>query len=372
MAGGGEDRGENPIERLRAAETDAEVCRVGVDVVEGLLGSPAWIVAAPTPGRVETAATTGTDADAGAKELPVADCVLRHIVDEREPRIVDDLADTRGTTAATTGRADRRRSCLLVPIDGWGLVVAAEETPGAFDDDDLAVAAFVADVLAAFLQGASRPARTPAPDRLDEIAGILSHDLSNPIAIARSWVDHAIETGETDRLEDAAKAIDRIEELTSSVERYARTGRPIEEPDVVDLGAVARGAWSVVETERADLQVEGTASLLADESRLRELLENVFRNAVVHGPPGVTVRVGPLDDEGGPVVGFYVEDDGDGIPPERRDSVLEYGFSTESDRSGYGLGIVAGIVEAHGWRIDVVTGEAGGARFEVSGVEIVD
>ena len=369
MVGGGDDRGENPIARLRSATSDDEVARIGVEIVGRLLGTSASVVAARSPDRVETVATAEDDPADGAGVPPVADHVLWRVVDEREPRIVDDLVDTRGSPVAASDRTDRRRSCLLAPIDRWGLIVATVETPGAFDADDLAVAEFVADVMAAFLEYGDRPAPTPARDRLDEVASILSHDLTNPIAIARSWVEHAKETGETDRLDDAAAAIDRIEELTSSVEHYARTGQPIAEPDAVDLETVARDAWSVVETERADFEVEGTASLLADESRLWELLENVFRNAVVHGPPGVTVRVGPLDGEGGTGGGFYVEDDGEGIPPDRRESVLEYGNSTESERSGYGLGIVAGIVEAHGWEIAVGESAEGGARFEFAGVE---
>jgi signal transduction histidine kinase len=78
----------------------------------------------------------------------------------------------------------------------------------------------------------------------------------------------------------------------------------------------------------------------------------------------VTIRVGALDD------GFYVEDDGSGIPEDKREAVFESGFTTNRDGTGFGLAIVTEIVEAHGWRISVTDRETGGARFEVTNVEV--
>jgi signal transduction histidine kinase len=76
-----------------------------------------------------------------------------------------------------------------------------------------------------------------------------------------------------------------------------------------------------------------------------------------HGGEGVTVRVGTLED------GFYVEDDGDGIPEEIRDDVFEFGTSTNTDgRNGLP------IVEAHDWEITATESDDGGARFEITGV----
>jgi signal transduction histidine kinase len=86
---------------------------------------------------------------------------------------------------------------------------------------------------------------------------------------------------------------------------------------------------------------------------------------VEHGSAGdatVTVTVGDLPD------GFYVADDGPGIPATERGSVFEAGYSTDSGGTGFGLSIVATIAEAHGWTVEVTESEAGGARFEVTGV----
>jgi signal transduction histidine kinase len=86
---------------------------------------------------------------------------------------------------------------------------------------------------------------------------------------------------------------------------------------------------------------------------------------VEHGRADVTVTVGRLDD------GFYIEDDGPGIPSDERDTVFEAGYSRSTDGTGFGLSIVERIVDAHGWHVRVTDGADGGARFEITGVEFV-
>jgi signal transduction histidine kinase len=89
------------------------------------------------------------------------------------------------------------------------------------------------------------------------------------------------------------------------------------------------------------------------------LFENLFRNAVNHGGGEVTVTVAEIAD------GFYVADDGAGIPDEERDDIFEAGYSTADDGTGFGLAIVKEIVEAHSWEIRVTDSETGGTRFEI-------
>ena len=78
----------------------------------------------------------------------------------------------------------------------------------------------------------------------------------------------------------------------------------------------------------------------------------------------LTVAVGDLEDGG-----FYVADDGVGVPPDERPNVFEPGYTGLSDSTGFGLSIVAEIAEAHGWELALVESTDGGARFEVAGVE---
>ena len=134
----------------------------------------------------------------------------------------------------------------------------------------------------------------------------------------------------------------------------------------IDPASTVRECWANVETGEAELVVEADRPILADERRLRQLFENLVRNAVEHGGDGVTVTVGDLND------GFFVEDDGVGIPAGRRDSVFEAGYSTSDEGTGFGLRIAKQVAAAHGWEIRATEGPDGGARFEVTGVASVE
>jgi signal transduction histidine kinase len=104
---------------------------------------------------------------------------------------------------------------------------------------------------------------------------------------------------------------------------------------------------------------------MADADRLVQVFENLLQNSADHGGADVTVRVGPLED------GFYVEDDGPGVPEADRERVFEHGYTTREDGMGYGLSIVRSVVGAHGWDIRVTGSGTGGARFEITGIDFV-
>jgi len=202
-------------------------------------------------------------------------------------------------------------------------------------------------------------------ERLDRFASMVSHDLRNPLNVAAGRVQMEQRANDTDNLAKALEAIDRMDDIVEDVLSLARRGQRVVDRGPVSLPGCARDAWASIDAGGASLSVDADAgSLLADESRLRQLLENLFRNAVEHAGSGVTIRVGRLDGEG-----FYVEDDGPGIPAATRERVFEYGRSERDDGTGFGLAIVEGIAEAHGWSVTARESSDGGARFEVTGVE---
>ncbi len=203
-------------------------------------------------------------------------------------------------------------------------------------------------------------------DRLEEFASVVSHDLRNPMNVAEGSISLEREERDSDALRRAADALTRMNELVEDILALARTGQLVSEFDSVDLRAVVEDAWATTETEGATLDVEPSLGTVAgDESRIRELFENLFRNALEHASDGVTVSVGSLDDADG----FYVADDGPGIPPADRETVFDVGYSTAADGTGFGLNIVRSIADAHGWDVAAAESDAGGARFEFTGVE---
>ncbi|MEA1931791.1 MAG: ATP-binding protein [Euryarchaeota archaeon] len=196
--------------------------------------------------------------------------------------------------------------------------------------------------------------------RLEQFTGMVSHDLRNPLNIAQGNIDLARETGEDEPLDTVKTALDRMEELIEDLLSLARQGKPIDETDRVSLADVVRSCWEMVDVADAELVVDGDSELDADRDRLQQLFENLFRNAVEHGGEDVTISVGPLD-----AGGFYVEDNGPGIPDDKHHEIFESGYTTSRQGTGFGLSIVSEIVDAHGWSITVTNGETGGARFEI-------
>jgi len=199
-------------------------------------------------------------------------------------------------------------------------------------------------------------------ERLDEFASVVSHDLRNPLNIAQGRLELAHEECDSEHLDAAANAIDRSQTLIEDLLTLAREGARVGEVTPVDLATVTEECWRTVETEDATLVLETEQQIRADRSRLRELLENLSRNAVEHGGENVTVTVADRDD------GFYIADDGPGIPGDEQDRVFKAGYSTATDGTGFGLNIVREIADAHGWNVRTTASEDGGARFDFTGV----
>jgi len=206
-------------------------------------------------------------------------------------------------------------------------------------------------------------------ERLDAFTSIVSHDLRNPLNVIQGSVALLAEEVESDDLDRIADAADRMERLIEDLLTLARQGEAVGEPRPVELSALAERAWGNVETPHATLAVDpAVPRIAADPDRLAQLLENLYRNAIEHAGADVSVTVGPL--EGGD--GFYVADDGPGIPPEERGSVFDQGYSTKTGGTGFGLTIVETVAAAHGWTVAVTESETGGARFEFTGVESLE
>ena len=204
-------------------------------------------------------------------------------------------------------------------------------------------------------------------ERLDAFASIVSHDLRNPLNVAQGRVDLARQAADDDEhLDAAADALDRIESIVEHTLTLAREGETVGDPEPVSIAAVAADSWATVDTGAGELAVETDRDVSADPDRLRNLFENLVRNAVEHGGSDVTIRVGDLPD------GFYVADDGPGIPEEVADELFEPGQTGTEGNTGFGLAIVQEIANAHGWTVSATASDEGGARFEIRGVERPD
>jgi len=244
-------------------------------------------------------------------------------------------------------------------------------------------------------------------ERLEEFANIVSHDLRNPLSVAEGNLELVREECESEHLSALSGALDRMNTLIEDLLTLASEGEDVTDPEPVDVRSLVDGCWANVETADATLVTDIDRTVQADESRLKQLFENLFRNAVEHGstssqsgtgdavehgstgsPPAAddAVEHGPTSSQSGTdnavehggadvtvtvgalASGFYVEDDGTGIPPDERDDVFAAGYSTAAEGTGFGLRIVEQVATAHGWDVRVTSGSDGGARFEITGV----
>jgi signal transduction histidine kinase len=297
---------------------------------------------------------------------PVRDWLLMEtdVDDETVERIcsaLDDEAtfDSGVTVGGTDSRTTATEEYRLRTLDGAG--------SGGEDPEGYLVATAV---------GSSESSDV----EVNRIASIISHDLRNPLDVANAHLRAARNSGDEEHFDQVEQAHDRMERIVRDVLTLARGKHVLNVTPEVDVEAVARDAWATVETGPASLAVgDDLPETDADPDRLQRLFENLFRNAVEHAQDpeeenttgvggrdespiscGVEVAVGRTDG------GFFVADDGGGIPADERERVFEPGYSASRTNNGTGLGltIVKRIAEAHDWTVSLATGSAGGARFE--------
>lgn len=308
---------------------------------------------------VPKALTSGTPAD-GARPMDPDEGAAGHAFQTGEAIITDDIrADDRSKPAK-----EAYRSAISVPIGDLGVFQAVATEPRAFDERDVEIA----KLLVAYTELTVERLRTERElilknERLDEFAGVVSHDLRNPLNVAKGRLELARENPDDEQFEHLESALRRMDELLDDVLTLARQGEQVEDLEPVELAAVFERCWTTVETADARKVVDTDQTLMADESRLRQLLENLVRNAIEHAGDDVNVTIGDLE------TGFYVEDDGPGVPPDQRDDVFRAGHSTSERGTGFGLAIVKQIAQAHDWNVRVAESSSGGARFEITGTQ---
>lgn len=254
---------------------------------------------------------------------------------------------------------------IILPLDEYGIMIFGATSPETFDETDVALAEIlVANAETALGRIERESALERQNERLDKFASIVSHDLRNPLNVAEGRLEMAQRECESEHLEHVERSHDRMKALIEDVLTWAREGEAVGDTEAVDLNEISNSCWKTVNRTNATLVTDTERTIQADRPRLQRLLENLFRNAIEHGGTDVTVTVGEAD------CGFYVADNGPGIPETDRQEIFETGYSTSNEGTGFGLSIVQQIADAHDWDVTARTDD--GARFEISGVEFAD
>ena len=202
-----------------------------------------------------------------------------------------------------------------------------------------------------FVANVSHELKTP----LTSIAGYaetLTHELPDPSA--RRFAETILQNAQRmQHLVDDLLDLSRIE---------SGGWQPLRE--AVDVEPAARDAWAPFAeragAERIDFTVavaEHAHTVPADPDALRQMLTNLFDNALRHTPAGGRITVSAALDRDGVIL--EVRDTGSGIPAEHLSRVFERFYRVDPGRSrdqggtGLGLAIVKHLVEAHGGRVAV-------------------
>ncbi len=238
----------------------------------------------------------------------------------------------------------------------------------------LALNAMLAQIEAAFAQ------RTASERRLRRFIADASHELRTPLTSVRGYSE-ILRRGAAESPADAELARRRIEEesvrmstLVDDMLLIARLdqGRPLESRPV-DLQVIARDAAAdarVVAPQRdITLNAPDTVVVSGDDTRLRQVVGNLVRNALVHTPSSTPVEIAVTTQNG--TAQLSVTDHGPGLQAGDREKIFEPFYRADSSRSrdsggaGLGLSIVSAVVTAHGGRVKVKETSGGGATFEV-------
>jgi diguanylate cyclase (GGDEF)-like protein len=226
-------------------------------------------------------------------------------------------------------------------------------------------------------------------DELASFAGVVAHDLLNPLATVEGWTESLADTlaedaGPLDRAEvgDAltriGRAARRMRGMIDDLLAYT-TARDAElAPTVVALGdvvndiAIARmDQAQSVNTPVPAFDIGELHSVYADPVLVRQLLENLISNAIKYTGAGVTPRIRIRTEAAGHVVTVTIDDNGIGIPEDQHTSIFA-NFHRAHRAGGYhgtglGLGICKRIVERHGGAIAAAPGSGGqGSRFTLT------
>lgn len=268
------------------------------------------------------------------------------------------------------------RTELYVPLGEYGLFIACVPEVAGIDESERQLLELLAANTEVALKEITyqeelkeREATLEAQNkRLEKFASLVSHDLRNPLNIADGYFELITETGNLDHLDRIRHALNRMETVIQDMRFLTRQSDTATNLEAVTLDRAVKDAWAMIDdsNEAATLTIsDDLGRIRADESYLRQLLENLFRNAIDHAGPDVAITVSSLDD------GFAVSDDGPGIPTEEREQVFEHSYTTSETGTGLGLYIVTEIADASEWSVAVSESETGGACFEIHGVDPV-
>jgi PAS domain S-box-containing protein len=356
-----------------------------IDIMEAD-GSLSRVGSAAVAGRKVLIAEIAREGLSWESPSPVID-VIRRGTSEMITGIDDDwIEGHEEIRLAQAWRTLGPHSMLAVPLIAAGqplgaLSVYLVDPKRSFTTDSRAlVEKFAQPVALALINSSLYAAAQRANQARDEVLGIVSHDLRNPLS-AIAMCARVLQESPPD---DPAARGELLATITASVDSMDRLIQ-----DLVDVASIERGQLSLelattdpgrlVDRARQMFGVEARSygitlthavepdlpELEVDESRLIQVLTNLVRNAIKFTPDGGRIAIEARAQDG--FVRFSVSDTGAGIDPALHHRIFDrYWQASAGARkrgTGLGLSIAKGIVEAHGGRLTVESEVGAGSTF---------
>jgi two-component system, OmpR family, phosphate regulon sensor histidine kinase PhoR len=209
--------------------------------------------------------------------------------------------------------------------------------------------------------------------RRDFVANV-SHELKTPLTVIRghseTLLDEDLPPDLRRKFAEAVRAnADRLQSIVDDLLDLSRieSGGWKPEPEALELEPAAREAWQGfvpdAEEKGVGFEVEvapDAARVRADPGALRQVLSNLFSNALRYTPKGGRIGVRARSLRPG-WIQVEISDTGSGIPARHLDRIFERFYRVDAARSrseggtGLGLAIVRHLVEAHGGRVEAVS-----------------
>ena len=230
-------------------------------------------------------------------------------------------------------------------------------------------------------------------DAIERFAADVSHEIKNPLTSLKSAIETATRVKDPAQqqrlmaivLDDIARIDRLIGDISSASRLDAELSRAEAQP--IDIASMLQTlvemrttATAAEDGPRIELDVGARALVVSGlEDRLGQVFRNIISNAASFSPPGSTIRIGARqrrDPARGETIEIVFDDEGPGIPEDKREAIFERFYSERpkgekfGTHSGLGLSISRQIINAHGGTIAAenrrdASGKVLGARFMV-------
>jgi signal transduction histidine kinase len=193
-----------------------------------------------------------------------------------------------------------------------------------------------------------------------------AHELRTPVAILQTRIEALPDDDQRSRLMLDVARLGNLANQLLDLQRLDADRMAFEQVNLVDLVAQVTADMAPLAIAAGDeisFDAEAdTVIVTGDPASLSRVVVNLIQNAVIHGGPNGTIRVGVGRDGS-----IRVADSGPGIAEEHRQAIFEpFNRVVPLDQgAGLGLSLVRDIVEHHDGHVTVGDAPGGGALFEI-------